>query len=201
MNKPKVKVIKVAKYRDGGTTEYKDEFNRKYFQWFATGKVYSDFPKCGIGGTEPTNPEALEIPIELEIVKSFEPKPEPVNPNEYTREELISICEAAFVPQKQWNDRDSHSAQMGVAKAYMMLKNGCKFKIITQENRERDSSCVTDEDTIWIEFWVHTFGWFENGGDMDDEDNDGYKFASGEDFHYYLPTRKRLKKAAGGDWY
>lgn len=33
---------------------------------------------------------------------------------DYTREELISICERAIVPQSKWWDRDSEQAQAGV---------------------------------------------------------------------------------------
>lgn len=114
---------------------------------------------------------------------------------DYTREELIAICERAIVPQDKWNDRDSCSAQIGVGTALVLLKSGCKFRVMTRATEgDAKHALVTDEETIWLEFWVHNFKWFEYG---DEDQPDGFLH---ED-HIYLPTPKRLDKAAGNDWY
>lgn len=66
----KVKVMEVDRYRDGGTIEYRDELNRKYFLWYPTGKIYNNYPF-------PSGPKnsipfyVKEIPVQLEIVNSF----------------------------------------------------------------------------------------------------------------------------------
>ncbi|MEM6342559.1 MAG: hypothetical protein AAF927_01720 [Bacteroidota bacterium] len=118
---------------------------------------------------------------------------------EYTREDLIGICEAAIVPQDKWNDRDSAIAHLQLAKAYVLLKAGCKFRVDKEEDAET-SLCVTDDDTIWIQFWVKDFMWVEDYDPIHDDPKhkDGY---DRNDYHFYLPTRKRLASANGGDWY
>lgn len=115
-------------------------------------------------------------------------------PVDYSREELIAICEKAFVPQKDWEDRDSSSAQIKLGGCYALLKAGCEFEIKTEENTSDGSRCVTDSETIWIQFYVHDFLWFE----LCEDDNKGS--ATG-DYHFYLPTVKRLLEAEGSDWY
>lgn len=101
----------------------------------------------------------------------------------YTREELIDICEKAFVKQEKWGNRDSASAMMQTGKAYALLKAGCEYSIDDE----------TDGETIWIQFYVHDFSWFEEGGDT--------KGNKSHDTYFYLPTLKRLKEVRSGDWY
>lgn len=113
---------------------------------------------------------------------------------DYTREELLDICERAFVPQIDWHDRDSASSQIKVGTAYALLKAGCEFEILFADDGK---GCSTNEDTIWVQFYVHDFMWFECGSD--DSDN---KMGNGDfDYHVYLPTVKRLEEAKGKDWY
>ena len=101
--------------------------------------------------------------------------------NKYNREDLIKICEQAFVNTDLWNDRDSYYSQCKLGECYALLKDGCDFKILTRGNLK------TDKDTIWLEIEATGFEWFE-GGNM-------------EIGTYYLPTQKRLDEADGGDWY
>jgi len=110
---------------------------------------------------------------------------------DYTREELIEICESAFVPEDQWYDRDSCEAQAKLGTAYAFLKAGCKFQIMTEETEPQGMTvCTTDKHTIWLKFWVKNFDHFELGGGPYEHDE-----------IFYLPTKKRLKKVKGGDWY
>ena len=107
---------------------------------------------------------------------------------EYTREDLIKICEQAFVPEDKWHDRDSENAQCKLGECYSLLKAGCDFEVIYE-----DEVCGTDEYTIWLYIYSKGFMWFEDWG----EDRDSSK----EKHLYYLPTQKRLDEANGGDWY
>jgi len=109
---------------------------------------------------------------------------------EYTREELIAICERAFVPQDKWHDRDSCSSQIKLGSAYALLKAGCKFEVIHGDPH----GCSTDADTIWLRFWTHNFRWFEYG-------DDDYPNGLEHDEVFYLPTAKRLNERNGSDWY
>lgn len=111
---------------------------------------------------------------------------------EYTREQLIQICEMAIVPQDKWNNRDTASAQLGVGKCLVLLKSGCYFEI-----QRGEGACSTDEETIWIQFWVKDFGFFEGNND----DTKGNKGNWDQVYHYYLPTLKRLNDRIGRDWY
>lgn len=103
----------------------------------------------------------------------------------YTREDLIKICEQAFVPEEKWHDRDSESSQCKLGECYALLKAGCDFKV-TYEDKE--SMCVTDENTIWLYIYSKGFEYFDWSEKKDEH-------------HYYLPTQKRLDEANGGDWY
>lgn len=113
---------------------------------------------------------------------------------EYTRAELIKICEKAFVPQERWSNRDSASSHIQLGKIYALLKAGCEFEIVYTKDGK---GCSTDERTIWIQFWVHDFQWFEYGSDAFD-DKRGRK---DHEYHGYLPTAQRLKETKGRDWY
>ena len=51
-----------------------------------------------------------------------------------TREELIAICEKATVPQSKWWDRDSAGAIQQMGMAWALLKAGCEFRVIKEDN-------------------------------------------------------------------
>ncbi len=101
----------------------------------------------------------------------------------YTRDELVAICERAVVPHAQWSDRDTARAQEGVGKAWAFLRAGCDLRVITEGD-----ICVTDEQTIWIEITHDDFGVIDWGGPQETET-------------FYLPTPARLDAHAGRDWY
>ena len=63
----------------------------------------------------------------------------------YTREDLLKICEQAFVSEDKWHDRDSEDAQSKLGECYALLKDGCEFEVIYD-----DDICGTDEYTIWL---------------------------------------------------
>lgn len=114
-----------------------------------------------------------------------------------TREELISLCERAIVPQEKWQNRDSESAQKGVGRVWQLLKCGCKYEICTKDN---SPDYYSDAETWKIKFWVQSFMWFENG--IEDDDEDGYDTDSnGQYLSFFIPTEKSLEAADGEDWY
>jgi tetrahydrodipicolinate N-succinyltransferase len=115
----------------------------------------------------------------------------------YTREKLIEICEKAIVNQSKWQNRDTAASQISIGKCWALLKSGCKFMVQTEENRE-DSELVTDENTIWIQFWVKDFKWFDWLDANEEEYPDGCKE---HDYFFYMPTEKRLENSKGEDWY
>lgn len=100
---------------------------------------------------------------------------------DYTREELIAICERGVVAEKDWRNRDSCGAHQQLGSCWALLKAGCQFYI-----RTGTDGCSTNAKTIWVEINAHGFAKFDHGGSLDDET-------------YYLPTPERL--ACGGDWY
>ena len=111
----------------------------------------------------------------------------------YTREELLKICEKAFVSEDKWHDRDSEGAQSKLGECYALLKDGCEFEVIYD-----DDMCGTDEDTIWLYTYSKGFVYFESvWGDETPKELKGYK----EKKHFYLPTLKKLNEANGKDWY
>ena len=96
--------------------------------------------------------------------------------SEYTREDLIKICEKAFVKEKEWKNRDSESAQCQLGECYALLKADCNFKIDKISN-----------NTIELIVYSKGFMFFEGGNK--------------EEHYYYLPTESRLKEANNKDWY
>lgn len=103
--------------------------------------------------------------------------------SDWTRDDLISICERAIVPHGKWRDRDTCSAQEGVGKAWAFLRAGCDFTVITEGD-----VCVTDDRTIWIEITHDDFGVIDYDGPQAEDT-------------FYLPTPARLDEADGRDWY
>ncbi|MBW4706161.1 hypothetical protein KX928_00005 [Roseobacter sp. YSTF-M11] len=100
----------------------------------------------------------------------------------YTREELINICEKAIVHLDSWRDRDSSEAQRQVGDAWALLKSGCPYKVLTKGDLQ------TDEKTIWIEHTFTDFSGFEHGTPFNEIET------------LYLRTPKRLENVAGADW-
>lgn len=113
-----------------------------------------------------------------------------MNRQEYTRRELISICESSFVDQEKWGNRDSAESQIKLGSCLALLKAGCRFEL---QYTHDGKGCSTNEDTIWLQFWVKDFEYFEYGGGKDGNDK--------HDYHFYIPTRKRLMERKGRDWY
>lgn len=124
----------------------------------------------------------------------------------FTREDLIKICETAVVPFRNWNNRDSYSAQVNVDSVYKGLKAGVKFTIEATQNviwiyfkkptkKQKDilyDFCLPIDS---IEDYFAEFGY-------DSEMFTGYGIDWNESYLIgYLPTTKRLEEADGEDWY
>lgn len=107
--------------------------------------------------------------------------------DDFSRENLIAICEAAVVNVKSWANRDSPNAHEKLGLCWVLLKAGCEFHIHAPNPGER--GCYTDDMTIWLNISWPTFSTFEYGGGS----------YSSETF--YIPTPKRLRKNLGRDWY
>src|SRR5258705_8782759 len=102
----------------------------------------------------------------------------------YTRKELIDICEKSIVNQSKWENRDSASNHINVGKCWTLLKSGCKFEIATKE-KEFISNCITDNDTIWIQFWVKDFCWHDT---LDADEEEYPNGVQSSEYFFYLPT-------------
>lgn len=106
---------------------------------------------------------------------------------DYTREELIEICEKAIVHESEWANRDSASSVIAVGKCWALLKAGCKF-VINDTNEPHTS---TSDHTIWLRVYFDGFAVFE--GTLPD----GQKCEE----LFYLPAPGRLQGLDGKDWY
>ena len=62
-------------------------------------------------------------------------------PLDYTREDLIDLCERAVVSCTKWNNRDSYSSQVNIQECYDYLKRGYDYDITTES-----------DNTVWINF-------------------------------------------------
>jgi hypothetical protein len=132
------------------------------------------------------------------------------------REELIKICQDAVVHHKKWSDRDSYSAQKEIQSIYKGLTAGLDFRVVQKEDNPEYHST---EETLIIEF-LHPIDEekLEKGLHLAissredyfrdcDPEYEGEMFdGKGIDFESsftigYMPTRKRLNRVAGNDWY
>ena len=95
-----------------------------------------------------------------------------------TREELIKLCKRGVVPVDLWSNRDSSAAQRQLGEACALLAAGCEFHVEPEPKH----------DSWWVTVIFPGFGYFDYGGSEDDE-------------RYYIPTRERLTKRKGKDWY
>lgn len=102
---------------------------------------------------------------------------------QYTKEELLAVCERGFSLEENWCNRDSSDAVRQLGECYALLRAGCEYRIL------RGAGPSTDSRTIWIEVSYDGFDHFESGGSKDRET-------------YYLPTPERLERSGPGkDWY
>lgn len=106
---------------------------------------------------------------------------------DYTREELIELCEKAIVSHDEWNNRDTSSAQSDIGSVWVFLKAGCDYRIL-HEGNTNDKYCKTDTDTIWIQIAYSGFASFENGTEPEWET-------------FFLPTPAKIEACGGLDWY
>jgi len=103
----------------------------------------------------------------------------------YTRKQLTEIArEAIAVPQDNWEDRDSSGAQRQAGECLSLLLSGCDFEVL----HEGKGGLSTDNHTIWLSLSFKGFGYFDGGSGLEQE-------------VFYLPTKARLLRCGGGDWY
>ena len=113
-----------------------------------------------------------------------------VSNSNFTRQQLISICERAVVDVSKWRNRDSPSSQESIGKLWVLLKANCQFEVLY----ENDGLC-TNDNTIWLRVWSPKFRHFDwDGFDLNDRD-------TMEDETFYMPTTARLDHSNGNDWY
>jgi hypothetical protein len=106
---------------------------------------------------------------------------------DYTREDLIALCERAIVAEENWGNEDTANAQKKIGACWALLKAGCDFRVISSNDGQ---SVATDERTIWLDVFYSGFTTFEDGPDAEKE-KEGF----------YIPTSESLKEANGEDWY
>lgn len=109
-----------------------------------------------------------------------------------TTEYLINLCKDGVVSEKDWTNRDSAGAQRQLGEALSLLKAGCEWEVA--------SSPKSDNRTLWIEITYKGFNAFEGCFDCYPEGHHDNKYHYETDT-FYIPTRARLQKAAGKDWY
>lgn len=102
----------------------------------------------------------------------------------YRRQDLIKLCEDGVVAHKRWDDRYSAETQRQLGEVWALLKAGCDFEILHEKG-----GLDTDADTVWVEITLTDFMGFELGVDNNAKE------------HFYIPTRERLNKNKGMDWY
>lgn len=106
---------------------------------------------------------------------------------DYTRDELIAICERAVVPMNHWRDRDSPHSHEKLGLCWAMLKAGAEFTIHSASEK---GGCHTNRATIWLTLTWNNFSDFEYGTRLSESGT------------FYLPTPARLDAVGPGkDWY
>lgn len=147
-----------------------------------------------------------------------------------TRDDLIQICEDAVVPFTSWSNRDSYSAQVNLQEIYAFLKIGAEydlsienehtiwvtFKNVTKEEIEHcwENYLNIDSRDEYFEEYGYDSEMFDSSGlninknlyktyfnDLDENDPKNFQDIYTGHIGGYLPTRERLNKSRGDDWY
>ena len=105
----------------------------------------------------------------------------------YTREELINLCEKSITNYKTWRDRDMPEATKHIGTAWALLKSDCPFNILDTGDLK------TDNHTIWFEIKNPSFTSLDRGESFED--------GHGESDTFYLPTLKLLEAVNNQEWY
>ena len=99
-------------------------------------------------------------------------------------EHLIELIErAVLVPEDSWSDRDTPRSVGKLGKAWAYLKAGCSWRLSV--------SPESNKDTWWVEITHLSFDSFEYGRDPEHAEVE----------LFYLPTKERLDRVNGKDWY
>jgi len=109
--------------------------------------------------------------------------------NDYSRENLIAICDAAIVPEEFWDNPRTPQTQKMVGILWAQLRAGCEFTVHVEAVDEFDCF-VSDDQTIWLDVESIELKMHEKHLDK--------KHKRIELF--YLPTPKRLRECSGRDW-
>jgi hypothetical protein len=91
---------------------------------------------------------------------------------DYTREEIIALCDKAIFDVAEWSNRDHPQAMIQVGKCWALLKAGCQFKVITED--PLNIGIVTNEKIVYLEVWYPVFGDFENDTTEDPKHSDNF---------------------------
>ncbi|MBA2678645.1 MAG: hypothetical protein H0U76_09680 [Ktedonobacteraceae bacterium] len=112
---------------------------------------------------------------------------------DYTREELIVLCELAIIPEESWRHIDTSSGQKKIGNCWALLKAGCQFSVLTKDNKRKKGTVfsVTNERTIWVEIEMKGVVPFKQGP---------YANSIPQIELFYIPTLERLEAANGEDW-
>lgn len=100
----------------------------------------------------------------------------------YTRTELIKLCEDAIVPESKWVSDSTEYVQRQVGNCWVLLKAGCKFKVLT----DPDCEFPTNDKQVVIRINSKGFRNFEAG--------------NGAKNRFVLPTRQILNTVED-DWH
>lgn len=126
-------------------------------------------------------------PVEAEEVVDQSSVPDRTKP---TREELIQLCVDGIVRENDWRNRDSGTAHLQLGQCWALLSAGCDFTVNTTDRDEGN--------TWWIDVYYCGFDCHEYGPD------DGVSSVRGDGKQherFYLPTRARIERNTGKDWY
>lgn len=135
----------------------------------------------------------------------------------YTREQLIDICEKAVVHHTKWDNRDSYSAQLGVQSLYKGLTAGLDFRVVT---KDISPDYHSNDNVIIVEFLQPIdLDKLQNGKELEISSREDYfkdcdpeydtEMFDGEGIDFrseytqtYMPTLDSIEKAGiGNDWY
>lgn len=113
---------------------------------------------------------------------------------DWTREELIAICQRAVVPVKDWRHLQAAEVHEKHGLCWVLLTAGCEFTVQPAAPEGTRRSCATDAQYIWV---------FIAWPDVSDlRLGTRPKAPAGSNCAAFrLPTPARLDEAAGKDWY
>jgi hypothetical protein len=156
--------------------------------WTFGGALQPVRPSIGLGEMYPSA-ATVDVPS-----TPIDATASPTIRTDWTRGELIAICERAVVAVSDWNRMEGPEAHEKLGLCWVLLKAGCDVDVMPPSRPGVTGGCATTDQHIWVVLSWPSASDLRMG--FRPQATTGSNCAA-----FRLPTPARLNQAAGKDWY